>query len=134
MTTRATTRPWVRTVGLFGAVFLGYFAGAMLSLKAFGASELGPAFFPPAGITVAAMLMTRRGQWPVVVAAIVLGPHEAHVEPDAKRQHHHRDARTNHHHVHESSWGAAPMRQARYVARLLHHRHSVNTQVWAQRA
>ncbi len=72
MTTGATTKPWVRTVGLFVVVFLGYVAGAMLSLKAFGASELGPAFFPPAGITVAAMLMTRRGQWPAVIAAIVL--------------------------------------------------------------
>jgi integral membrane sensor domain MASE1 len=57
---------------LFAAVFLGYAAGAQLAVIAFGASELGPAFFPPAGVTVAAMLLTRRAQWPVIVAAIVL--------------------------------------------------------------
>lgn len=57
---------------VFALVFVGYLAGAFLALKAFGASELGPAFFPPAGITVAAMLMSRRSQWPAVIAAIVL--------------------------------------------------------------
>lgn len=61
---------WVRTAGVFVVVFLGYLAGALLSLKAFGASELGPAFFPPAGVTVAAMLASPRTRWPVVVAAI----------------------------------------------------------------
>jgi serine phosphatase RsbU (regulator of sigma subunit) len=54
-------------------VFLGYVAGAQLTVTAFGASELGPAFFPPAGITVAALLLTRRSQWPVVIAAAILG-------------------------------------------------------------
>ncbi len=57
---------------LFAAVFLSYAAGAQLAVIAFGASELGPAFFPPAGVTVAAMLLTRRAHWPVIVAAIVL--------------------------------------------------------------
>jgi serine phosphatase RsbU (regulator of sigma subunit) len=64
---------WAPAVGLFAAVFLGYVAGAQLTVTAFGASELGPSFFPPAGVTVAAMLLTRRAQWPVIVAAIVLG-------------------------------------------------------------
>jgi len=63
---------WARTLGLFTLVFLGYLVGAFLSLKAFGASELGPAFFPPAGVTVAAMLTTRRVRWPAVVAAVAL--------------------------------------------------------------
>lgn len=70
---RAPTPAWVRTVGLFFAVFVGYVAGAQLSVTAFGASELGPAFFPPAGVTVAAMLLTNRARWPVIVAAIILG-------------------------------------------------------------
>lgn len=69
---RPIAAPWVRTVGLFFAVFLSYSAGAQLSLNAFGASELGPAFFPSAGVTVAAMLMTPRTRWPAVVSAIVL--------------------------------------------------------------
>ena len=70
---RLDAAPWARTVGLFAAVFVGYVAGATLSLKAFGASELGPAFFPSAGVTAAAMLMTRRARWPAVILAIVLG-------------------------------------------------------------
>jgi integral membrane sensor domain MASE1 len=73
VTDRAGSAPWVRTIALFAVVFLGYTAGALLSLKAFGASELGPAFFPPAGVTVAAMLMTPRSRWPAVIAAIALG-------------------------------------------------------------
>ncbi len=73
MTSRATAPPAVRTIGLFVVVFLAYTAGALLSVKAFGASELGPAFFPSAGITVAAMLMNPRNRWPAVVAGIVLG-------------------------------------------------------------
>lgn len=73
VTQRANPAPWVRPLGLFAAVFLGYTAGALLALKGFGASELGPAFFPPAGVTVAAMLMTPRTRWPAVIAAILLG-------------------------------------------------------------
>jgi serine phosphatase RsbU (regulator of sigma subunit) len=72
MTERVTAEPWFRTTALFLVVFVGYAAGAVLSLKAFGASELGPAFFPPAGLTVAAMLSTRRTRWPVIVTAIIL--------------------------------------------------------------
>jgi integral membrane sensor domain MASE1 len=63
---------WAQNLSLFAAVFLSYAAGAQLAVTAFGASELGPAFFPPAGVTVAAMLLARRAQWPVIVAAIVL--------------------------------------------------------------
>lgn len=72
MTERVTTAPWFRAAALFLVVFLAYASGALLSLKVFGASELGPAFFPPAGVTVAAMLTTRRKRWPVIVAAIIL--------------------------------------------------------------
>jgi integral membrane sensor domain MASE1 len=72
MAQRLTAGPWFRTIGLFVIVFLGYAAGAVVSLKAFGASELGPAFFPAAGITAAAMISTRRTRWPAVVAAIIL--------------------------------------------------------------
>ena len=57
--------------GLFGWVTLAYLSGAVLSWQTFGA-DLGPAFFPAAGVTVAAMLLTRRSLWPVIIAAIVL--------------------------------------------------------------
>lgn len=57
--------------GLFGWVALPYMAGAVFSWQTFGAG-IGPAFFPPAGVTVAAMLLTRRAMWPVIVAAVVV--------------------------------------------------------------
>ncbi len=63
---------WARTAGLFLLVFVGYAVGALLPLKAFGASEFGPAFFPAAGITVAALLLNPRSRWPAVIAAVVL--------------------------------------------------------------
>ena len=58
--------------GLFAVVFLVYSAGAVLARESFGAT-VGPAFFPSAGVTVAAMLLTRRTLWPAVAGAIVLG-------------------------------------------------------------
>lgn len=39
---------------------------------AFFGATIGPAFFPATGVTVAAMLLVRRAQWPVVLAAIAL--------------------------------------------------------------
>ena len=57
--------------GLFGWVTLAYLAGAVLAWQGFGAG-VGPAFFPPAGVTLAAMVLNRRSRWPVIVAAIVL--------------------------------------------------------------
>ncbi|MDT5204768.1 MAG: hypothetical protein QOD34_1404 [Mycobacterium sp.] len=49
----------------------GRFAGDVeLSWQGFGAA-VGFAFFPPAGITVAALLLTKRTRWLVIVAAIV---------------------------------------------------------------
>ena len=68
---RSATLRWSESVGLFAVVFLAYAAGAVLSWQAFGSTS-GPAFFPPAGVTVAAMLLSRRSRWPAIVAAIVL--------------------------------------------------------------
>ncbi len=62
---------WRRAAVVFLAVALTYAAGAALSWQTFGAGP-GPAFFPPAGVTVAAMLLTRRSSWPVIVAAVVV--------------------------------------------------------------
>lgn len=58
-------------LGLFAVVFLAFGAGAVLSWKSFG-SEVGPAFFyPSAGVTVAAMMLSRRAVWPGIVAAVI---------------------------------------------------------------
>lgn len=60
-------------LGLFPVVFLAYSLGAALSWVSFGAA-LGPAFFyPPSGVTVTAMILTRRALWPAVVAAVLAG-------------------------------------------------------------
>ncbi len=56
---------------VFAAVLMAYASGALLSWLAFGGT-VGPAFFPPAGVTVAAMLLTHRSRWPVIFAAIML--------------------------------------------------------------
>ena len=58
---------WIR---LFAIVFVAFAAGSLLAWEVFG-SEAGPAFFyPPAGVTVAAMILSRRRLWPAVVAGI----------------------------------------------------------------
>ena len=61
--TRSSRREsWRSASGLFACVALTYLAGAVLSWQSFGAG-VGPAFFPPAGVTVAAMLLTPRSRW-----------------------------------------------------------------------
>ena len=54
---------------VFALVFVAYAAGAVLSWAAFGAT-VGPAFFPSAGVTAAALLLTQRRLWPSVIAAV----------------------------------------------------------------
>ena len=44
----------------------------MVSAIAFGGSELGPTFYPPAGVSAAALLISPRRRWPVIIAAVVL--------------------------------------------------------------
>ena len=66
------SRTWVTTALVFGVVGLCYAAGAELAWGIFGAGTIGLAFFPPAGVTLAAMVLLPRRSWPVVVAAIVL--------------------------------------------------------------
>jgi serine phosphatase RsbU (regulator of sigma subunit)/integral membrane sensor domain MASE1 len=58
------------SVTLFALVTVAYAAGAELSWQSFSS---GAAFgFPPAGVTVAAMLLTSRRRWPAIIAAIVI--------------------------------------------------------------
>jgi len=64
---------WGDSAGLFAVVFLAFAAGAVLSWESFG-SSVGPSFFyPSAGVTVAAMILSRRALWPAVIAAVVAG-------------------------------------------------------------
>jgi integral membrane sensor domain MASE1 len=64
---------WGDITGVFAVVFLTYVLGAVLAWASFG-SDLGPAFFfPAAGVTVSAMLLSRRAIWPAIVAAILTG-------------------------------------------------------------
>ncbi|HEX6930526.1 MAG TPA: SpoIIE family protein phosphatase [Streptosporangiaceae bacterium] len=64
---RAVATGW----GLFALILLGYVAGAELSWLSFSS---GAAFgFPPAGITLAALLLVARRRWPFVIGAIVAG-------------------------------------------------------------
>lgn len=62
---------WRSVITLFAVVCLAYLVGAVLAWRSFGAG-FGPAFFPPAGVTVAAMLLTPRSRWPAVLAAVVV--------------------------------------------------------------
>ena len=62
--------PATRLLALFALIAAGYALGAELSWQGF---DSGTAFgFPPAGLTVAAMLLTSRRYWPAVIAAIVV--------------------------------------------------------------
>lgn len=66
-------RPLGDAARVFAVVLVFYVLGAALASKAFG-PDVGRAFFyPSAGVTVAAAILTRRTQWPCIVAAVVVG-------------------------------------------------------------
>jgi serine phosphatase RsbU (regulator of sigma subunit)/integral membrane sensor domain MASE1 len=69
---RRQARPLLHLAGLFLLIATVYTGGAKLSWYSLGATGGQAAFFPPAGVTVAAMLLARRSRWPAVGAAIVL--------------------------------------------------------------
>jgi integral membrane sensor domain MASE1 len=56
------------------AVVIGgiYALGALLTFWYLSAPETGVAFFPPAGLTLAALLMTPRRSWPLWLAAVAV--------------------------------------------------------------
>ena len=63
--------PRVRSAVVVLAVFLAFTAGAVASWESFG-STVGPSFFyPSAGVTVAALMLTRRSLWPAIAVAVV---------------------------------------------------------------
>lgn len=58
-----------RPAPLFGLIFSAYLVGRVFSAAAFGVATASA--LSPAGLTVAALLLTRRSLWPVIVAAVV---------------------------------------------------------------
>ncbi len=65
-------RPGRRSTPLVVALTTGiaYAAAAEASWRWFGAGSAGLAFFPAAGVSFAALVMTRRTTWPLIVVAI----------------------------------------------------------------
>ncbi|MEZ5407666.1 MAG: SpoIIE family protein phosphatase [Acidimicrobiales bacterium] len=60
-------------LGLFTVVLAGYVAGSSIAFWLADRTGLAAAFFPPAGITVGALLTVPRQRWPWVLAAAVVG-------------------------------------------------------------
>jgi serine/threonine-protein kinase RsbW len=56
-------------LALFAAVAAGYAVGYAFAWKWFSAPGQGASFFPPAGVTLATLLLVARRRWPVVLAA-----------------------------------------------------------------
>lgn len=69
--TRRESHTGISPARAFAVVFIAYLVGAVVSAMAFGSTQAS-AFFVPGGIMAAALLLTRRSLWPVIVAAIVL--------------------------------------------------------------
>lgn len=57
----------------FCSVLIGYVAGAYVALELVSVSDLGAVFFAPAGIAVAALLLSPTRRWPFILAAVVAG-------------------------------------------------------------
>ena len=57
----------------FCSVLIGYVAGAYIAFELLSVSTLGAVFFAPAGISVAAMLLSPTRRWPYIFAAVVIG-------------------------------------------------------------
>ena len=68
----AATQGLRSDLSVFAVVLVCYVAGASAAWHSFGATA-DLAFFPPAGVTVAAMVLLPRRRWWLVVAAIVVG-------------------------------------------------------------
>ena len=57
----------------FCSVLIGYVAGAYVAYELLSVSTLGAVFFAPAGVSVAAMLLSPTRRWPYILAAVVVG-------------------------------------------------------------
>src|SRR4051812_26168731 len=66
--TGVLTAPWQ----LMGLVAAGYFVGSLFSFLVLDPPTALAVLFPPAGVTVAALLLTPRGCWPWLLATAAL--------------------------------------------------------------
>ncbi len=62
----------VHSLALAAVVAAGYTLGYKLAQHWFSAEDQGASFFPSAGLTLAALVLVRRRQWPVVLGAVAL--------------------------------------------------------------
>lgn len=58
--------PWA----VMAVVAAGYAAGSTTAFVLFEASDIGAMFFPPAGVTLAALLLTRTAAWPWLLGTV----------------------------------------------------------------
>ena len=58
-----------RSLLLFIGVAIAYAVGSRMAFSWFGAGGVSASFFPSAGVTLAALVLTRRREWPIVLAA-----------------------------------------------------------------
>ena len=62
---------WRPDAAVVLAVFLTFIVGAVLSWESFGSTQ-GPSFFyPSAGVTAAALMLSRRALWPAIAVAVI---------------------------------------------------------------
>lgn len=61
------------TPALLAIIALAYALGAESSYQWFGAINIGLAFYPPTGVTIAAVVLLPRRRWPVVLVGATLG-------------------------------------------------------------
>lgn len=54
-------------------MLIGYVAGAYVAFELLSVSSLGAVFFAPAGVSLAAMLLSPTRRWPYILAAVVVG-------------------------------------------------------------
>ena len=71
-TPETLARNALSVVMIFAVVSVLYVIGAELAWRIFGAAEIGLVFFPPAGVTLAALVLLPLRRWWVVVCAIVV--------------------------------------------------------------
>jgi integral membrane sensor domain MASE1 len=57
---------------LVATVAVAYAAGSAVSFALFSASDVGAVLFPPAGVTLAALVLTRPRDWPWVLATVIV--------------------------------------------------------------
>jgi serine phosphatase RsbU (regulator of sigma subunit)/anti-sigma regulatory factor (Ser/Thr protein kinase) len=64
--------PRLRFVAITAGVCAAYATGSLLAFWWFDALGVGPSFYPPAGVTLAALVLLPRRDWPAVILGVAL--------------------------------------------------------------